>query len=474
MPRIFICYRRDDTAGHTGRLRDGLCAEFGDHEIFRDVDTIGPGDDFVQAVERGIASCRVFLAIIGRQWLTSSDREGRRRLDDPADHVRTEVAKALECGVRVIPVLVQGASMPASAKLPDNIKRFADHNAIELDDEGWASDVRRLFDAIEQELHRSPRPGNGSRRRLRLRQAYVGLFAAAALVVVVLVARHQPEPSRPTAASAASPDSPADPAGARADPATPGPETRVSFPAGAEAQIGALVYEVQDATVTSTADSRTLTVRMRVTNHSQYDATFFDSGFRLDVDGQPHGATSGNNEVVAANSAREHTITFSLPPHAASATLRVTNGGETAAMPVDLNGRSGPSAAQDRELRRSGKRTFAVPVSPDAARMRFGDLTCELRSTSVHRYSNKLTLTLEVRVRNASRYDAEFGDSHFRLLLDETARPPVSGVSTVVAGESSRDAAIVFDLPLDARNVVLRTRFGERTVEVPLHLPPTA
>jgi len=143
-------------------------------------------------------------------------------------------------------------------------------------------------------------------------------------------------------------------------------------------------------------------------------------------------------------------------------------------MPVDLNGRTGPSAAQDRDLRRSGKRTFAVPLDPNAARMQFGDLTCDLRAASLHHYSNKLVLTLDIRVRNASRYDAEFGDSHFRLVLDDTARPPVSGLSTVVAGESSRDVAIVFDLPLDARDVVLRTRFGETTVEVPLHLPSTA
>jgi len=232
------------------------------------------------------------------------------------------------------------------------------------------------------------------------------------------------------------------------------------------------VYEALDASVTTSADTRTLTVRMRATNHSQYDATFLDSEFRLDVDGQTVGATSGNNEVVAANSAKEHTITFPLP-RTAGATLRVTTGGVTADMPLDLTGRAGLSAAQDSELRRSGKRTFAVPLDPDTARMQFGDLTCELRSASLHRYSNKLVLTFDIRVRNASRYDAEIGDGHFRLVLDETARPPVSGLSTTVAGESSRDAAIVFDLPLEAKQIVLRTRFGERTIELPVRLPPT-
>src|SRR5262249_23934417 len=154
---------------------------------------------------------------------------------------------------------------------------------------------------------------------------------------------------------------------------------------------------------------------------------------QLDVDGQPVGATSGNNEVVAANSAKEHTITFPLPPRAADATLRVTTGGVTADMPVDLTGRAGLSAAQESELRGSGKRTFVVPLNPDTAQMRFGDLTCELRSASLHRYSNKLVLTFDIRARNASRYDAEIGDGHFRVVLDETVRPPVSGLSTIVA-----------------------------------------
>jgi hypothetical protein len=454
MPRIFICYRRDDTAGHAGRLRDALSAEFGAQEVFRDVDTLGPGDDFVQAVDRGIASCRVFLAIVGRQWLTSPDRAGRRRIDDPADHVRTEIVEALAGGVRVIPVLVQGASMPVPADLPDNIRRFADRNAIELDDDEWASDVGRLFDAIRQELHVSARPRDGSSRPV-FRAAMVGLLAVAALLVVFVMARRQSEPAAPTGGSSS------------------GITTQASFPAGAEARIGPVAYEAQDAAVTTANGIRTLTVRMQATNRSQYDATFFDSGFRLDVDGQTVAATSGNVEVVAGNSSKEHAITFPLPPHTANATLRVTSGGETADMPVDLNGWTGPSAAQDRELRRSGKRTFAVPLAPDAARLRFGDLTCELRSASLHRYANKLALTLDIRVRNASRYDAEFGDSHFRLVLDETARPPVSGVSTVVAGESSSDAAIAFDLPLNARQAVLRTRFGEQTIDVPLQLPAT-
>ena len=153
MARIFICYRREDASGHAGRLRDLLSAEFGAAEIFRDIDAIGPGDDFVRMMSGAIASCAVFLAVIGRHWLTAAAGDGSRRLDDPDDHVRGEIAEALKRGVRVIPVLVQDARMPSARELPEPLKGLAARNAIALDDEGWESDVQRLAAAIRQELH---------------------------------------------------------------------------------------------------------------------------------------------------------------------------------------------------------------------------------------------------------------------------------------------------------------------------------
>jgi hypothetical protein len=112
-----------------------------------------------------------------------------------------------------------------------------------------------------------------------------------------------------------------------------------------------------------------------------------------------------------------------------------------------------------------------VPVDANIARLRFGTLTCSLRSASVHRYAHKLALTLNVGAQNAGPYDVEFGDSHFRLVLGESARPPVSGVSAVVPHGGTLDSAIVFDLPLDTSLVVIRTRFGDITRDVPLSIP---
>ena len=148
MPRIFISYRRDDSAGHTGRIFDRLSDHFGQDSIFMDVDTISPGRDFVDAVRQAVGSCDRLVAVIGREWLSISDTPGSRRLDDPDDLVRLEVATALERGIRVVPVLVQGARMPGAADLPDALKVLATRNALEVSDRRFHSDVQRLIEAL--------------------------------------------------------------------------------------------------------------------------------------------------------------------------------------------------------------------------------------------------------------------------------------------------------------------------------------
>ena len=89
VPGIFICYRRDDSAGFAGRLYDRLERRFGDDHIFMDA-SIKPGDDFVKLIEERLSSCDVLIALMGKKWLTA--RKGRRRrLDDPLDFVRLEI-----------------------------------------------------------------------------------------------------------------------------------------------------------------------------------------------------------------------------------------------------------------------------------------------------------------------------------------------------------------------------------------------
>jgi hypothetical protein len=147
--KVFISYRRDDADGHAGRLRDWLARRLGDDHVFLDVAGIDPGEDFVDKLNRKVGECDVLLAVIGKHWLTVTDSNGRRRLDNAEDWVRLEIQVALERNITVVPVLVSGASMPAAADLPEPIAALARRHAIELGPE-WRSDVERLGDVIER------------------------------------------------------------------------------------------------------------------------------------------------------------------------------------------------------------------------------------------------------------------------------------------------------------------------------------
>jgi hypothetical protein len=150
--QIFLNYRRQDSEGSTGRLYDQLIEHFDPSQIFMDVDTIEPGLDFVEVIDKAVGSCNVLLAIIGNKWLTITDETGKRRLDNPNDFVRIEIASALARDIRVIPVLVQGASMPAAEDLPDDLKPLTRRNAIELSHARFKSDVERLVHVLQNAL----------------------------------------------------------------------------------------------------------------------------------------------------------------------------------------------------------------------------------------------------------------------------------------------------------------------------------
>ena len=95
MPLVFITYRREDSAGFAGRLHESLERRLGEGEIFRDVDAIEPGQDFVEAINARLRQCKSCLVPIGREWLDMTDGSGRRRLEQQNDYVRFEIAAAL-------------------------------------------------------------------------------------------------------------------------------------------------------------------------------------------------------------------------------------------------------------------------------------------------------------------------------------------------------------------------------------------
>jgi hypothetical protein len=150
--RIFISYRREETAYAAGWLYDVLDSRLGDGQVFKDIDSISPGDDFVEVITRAVGSCDVLLALIGERWLTITDERGQRRIDDPDDFVRLEIEAALTRNVRVIPVLVDRTSMPRADELPESMARLVRRQAVELSPSRFESDAKRLLSVLEATL----------------------------------------------------------------------------------------------------------------------------------------------------------------------------------------------------------------------------------------------------------------------------------------------------------------------------------
>jgi hypothetical protein len=150
--RIFISYRREETAYPAGWLFDRLAEEYGGAQVFKDVDSIELGDDFVEVISDAVGSTDVLLALIGEEWLTITDEDGRRRLDNPDDFVRLEIEAALTRKVRVIPILVEGARMPRGDELPPSLAPLARRQALELSPSRFAFDTSRLLKVVDRTL----------------------------------------------------------------------------------------------------------------------------------------------------------------------------------------------------------------------------------------------------------------------------------------------------------------------------------
>lgn len=145
---VFISYRRADSSADAGRLYDALRRRFGRENLFMDVDSLRPGEDWVDAVEGAVTRCDVLLAVIGPDWMGAADGEGNLRLHKELDRVRLEIEAALRHGKPVIPVLVEGASMPISDDLPDSLKPLLRRHAIRVSHSTFESDLGALVRAL--------------------------------------------------------------------------------------------------------------------------------------------------------------------------------------------------------------------------------------------------------------------------------------------------------------------------------------
>jgi hypothetical protein len=149
MVKSFISYRRADAAQVTGRIYDKLVGIYGHDNVFKDVDSIPLGTDFRHVIEDSLGKCNVLLAVIGPAWLTATDENGLRRIDNPLDYVRIEIEFALKQNTLAIPLLVGDATMPKAEHLPESLRAFAFLNASPVrPDPDFHRDMDRVVRAI--------------------------------------------------------------------------------------------------------------------------------------------------------------------------------------------------------------------------------------------------------------------------------------------------------------------------------------
>jgi hypothetical protein len=266
--RVFLSYRRDDASGHAGRLHDDLQSKLGVGSVFQDVVSIGPGERYRRLIQQAIDASDVVIAVMGRNW-AATDGDGRSRLADDHDVVRAEIETALAADRRVVPVLVDRADLPPAGSLPESLRPLLELNAIELRDEAWAADIRRLYAAIGV-----PTRTATDRRRGWLLAA--GAVAVAVLAIVGWTTLH---------------------GGGGGDNATSGRPITIATPTDTPqplpslAQVstrlagssGRVVYEVRGWWVTpeALAGRRTVTIDAKVTNNTPESISVYPELFHL-------------------------------------------------------------------------------------------------------------------------------------------------------------------------------------------------
>jgi TIR domain len=181
--KVFISYRREDAAGYAQAIYGQLEHHLPRDQIFMDVDTVEPGIDFVSRIVQGVSESDVLIALIGKRW--KGERENAApRIHDPEDFVHLEIVAALSRDIRVIPVLVDGASMPRLEELPLSLQPLVRRHALELSNTRFRFDLERVSQAVQRALVPPSIPKPISWRRRSWIYASLSIF----LITLAIVA----------------------------------------------------------------------------------------------------------------------------------------------------------------------------------------------------------------------------------------------------------------------------------------------
>lgn len=448
----FISYRRGESAGYAGRLQESLERRLGKGTVFRDVDDLDPGQDFVDAIAARLRDCRACLVLIGRQWLRATDAAGRNRLALPDDYVRLEIEAALaRSDLLIVPVLVEGATMPTADDLPATIRPLSRRQALSLRDESWDADIDRLVTALD-----GVTPPAG----LPKVSGHVLAWGALALVLIAaaafLMTRRDPADRVTNVVENAG-----------------GYATARAFivPALGEIAHGQLIYTILSGDIASNGSESSVRLRIRLSNHDSSPTNFWDSTFRLAVQGQVFAATGGLNDMVPGHTIQQAVIRFDVPVVAARAVLHVAGPDSVAELPLDLKTTAAPSEVDRTDSGDALSRAQIVHLLRNAVPLVGGrEITSTLSALTARRFVNTLRIIATVRVTNSGSYPWLFGADAFRLVVEGQAIAPVEFPSDVVAAAASISGDFTFDAPPSTTRGALRAT-GPPQVDVPFEVP---
>jgi TIR domain len=471
MPATFISYRREDSAGYAGRLHEELEGRFSGQGIFRDVDTLRAGQDFVAAIRERLRECQACVVLIGPGWLKAQTADGQPRLQQPDDYVCMEIAEALRRpDVLVVPVLVAGARMPASKDLPETIRGLGRRHALTVRDETWEADMDRLAEALSHASPASNRPGAtppGIGRGATLPRWAIPIGLALVLVsVTAFLWRKSPNTDGSTTPS----DRPAASAVPAATSLVPGSALAIDAPARSEIRLGDVIFAILSGSVQARGDTTRVWLRVRASNeHRTGDANVTDSSFRLALGDTVVPATGGLNEILSHYSLRQYVVRFDVPSGRRDARLRIDHAGEMGSIPLELTPNGQPGKHDEVDARDGlSHATIVDLVRRDDPLVATGDLATAMLGVRVRRFLNKQQVRVTVRWNNDGRYPEATGGLTLRLAAGGEVQAPRQAPSEVIQPKDRYIGDVFFEVPPEIRSVVLKASLrdveAERTI----------